>query len=504
MLSLIAQACGVVFAPITFLYIFAGTIVGVIFGAMPGVSASMAVVLAMTFSYSMQPLPAIAFLVAVYCAAITGGGITAILFSIPGTPSSATTTFDGYPMAQRGEAGKALGISLVTSAIGGMFAAFCMALLTQPLASAALAFGPAELFGVSFLGLSILTCLDNKNVLRTIASGLMGLLIACVGTDPVSGVMRFTWGQPVLVKGIALIPTMVGLFAVVEVFKSLAKVGKAKADDGMDLSKTGKVTTKLCSLKELWAMKVTVLRSAVIGTVVGILPGAGATIASFLSYAIEVRCSSHLETYGHGEPLGIAASETANNAATGGAMVPLLALGIPGGNAAAVMATALAIKGVNMGPLLLTTQPIYLYTVFVAQIVVNIIMVVVAIYIAKIFAKILRVPYSMLGTIIIMLSVIGAYSYSKATSDVILMAIAAIIGYIFIKCHFNSAALILGLVLGSMVEKNFRNAFVVGHGSFQESFMTKPIAMVLLVICFVLLFWPMISMVLPKKEKKAE
>ena len=501
MISLIAQACSVVFAPVTFLYIFVGTIVGVIFGAMPGVSASMAVVLAMTFSYSMQPLPAIAFLVSVYCAAITGGGITAILFSIPGTPSSATTTFDGYPMAQRGEAGKALGISLVTSAFGGLFSAFCMALLTQPLASAALAFGPAELFGVSFLGLSILTCLDSKNVVRTIASGLMGLLIACVGTDPVSGMMRFTWGKPVLVKGVALIPTMVGLFAVVEVFKSLAKMNKPKAEGDIDVSKNGKVNTKLCSVRELWAMKVTVIRSAVLGTVVGILPGAGATIASFLSYAVDVRCSKHPETYGHGEPLGIAASETANNAATGGAMVPLLALGIPGGNAAAVMATALAIKGVNMGPLLLTNQPIYLYTVFVAQIVVNIIMVVVAIYIAKIFAKILSVPYSMLGTIIMLLSVIGAYSYSKAVSDVMLMALAAVIGYAFIKCHFNSAALILGLVLGNMVEKNLRNAVVVGHGSFTQAFLQKPIAVVLLLVCILLLFWPMISMLLPKKEK---
>lgn len=169
---------------------------------------------------------------------------------------------------------------------------------------------------------------------------------------------------------------MVGLFAVVEVFKSLAKLNKPKKDGDMDFSKTGKVKTKLCSVKELWAMKSTVIRSAVIGTVVGILPGAGATIASFLSYAVDVRCSKHPETYGKGEPCGIAASETANNAATGGAMVPLLALGIPGGNAAAVMATALAIKGVNMGPLLLTSQPVYMYTVFVAQVVVNIIMVI--------------------------------------------------------------------------------------------------------------------------------
>lgn len=497
----LAKALGVVFAPVTLIYIFLGTVVGVIFGAMPGVSASMAVVLAMTFSYSMQPLPAIAFLVTVYCASITGGGITAILFSIPGTPSSATTTFDGYPMAQRGEAGKALGISLVTSAIGGMFAAFCMALLTGPLASTALAFGPAELFGVSMLGLSILTCLDSKNVIRTIASGLLGLLLACVGTDAVAGVQRFTWGSPVLVRGISLIPLMVGLFAVIEVFKALAKVGKASDSDGM---MAPKVHTKLCSFSEIWAMRGTTIRSAIIGTVVGILPGAGATIASFLSYAVDVRLSKHPETYGKGEPCGIAASECANNAATGGSMVPLLALGIPGGNAAAVMMTALAIKGVNMGPLLMTTHPEYLYTVFVAQIVVNIIMVIVAIYIAKIFAKILAVPYSILGTIILLLSVIGAYSFSKADSDVILMTIAAIIGYAFSKCKFNSAALILGLVLGDMVEKNFRNAFVVGHGSFYDSFVTRPIALSLLIICFVLLFWPMfVKIKLRLKPKKA-
>ena len=499
MFALIAQACAVVFQPMTLLYIVVGTIVGVIFGALPGVSASMAVVLAMTFSYSMAPLPSIAFLVAVYCAAITGGGITAILFSIPGTPSSATTTFDGYPMTQRGEAGKALGISLIVSAFGGLFSAICMALLTGPLAKAALAFGPAELFGVSFLGLSILTCLDAKNVLKTVASGLIGLLLACVGTDPVSGVARFTWHYPVLVKGIALIPTMVGLFAIVAVFKELANIREQK-DNGIDTTKTGNVDTKLCSVKEMWAMKTTVLRSAIIGTVVGILPGAGATIASFLSYAIDVRCSSHPETYGHGEPLGIAASETANNAATGGAMVPLLALGIPGGNAAAVMATALAVKGVNMGPLLMTSQPVYLYTVFVAQILVNILMVAVAVYIAKVFAKILKIPYSMLGSIIVLLSIFGAFGYSRAVSDVMLMVVAAIIGYVFILYHFSSASLILGLVLGLMVEKNLRNAYVVGHGTFQGAFMDKPIAMGLIIVCFILLFWPLISKLLPKKK----
>lgn len=498
MLNLIGQACAVVFEPLTFLYIVAGTVGGVIFGALPGVSAAMAVVLGLTFSYSMQPLPAIAFLVAIYCSAITGGGITAVLFSIPGTPASALTTLDGYPMAQRGEGGKALGISLFTSAIGGIFASFCMVLFTSPLAKAALAFGPAELFATAMLGLSILTCLDSKNTVRTLASGVIGLLLACIGTDPLSGDVRMTWGQPVLVKGVALIPTMVGLFALVEIFKNLQKMNAPK--EKSDYNSAGAKFTKLCTPRELWAMKGTVLRSAIIGTGVGILPGAGAIIASFLSYAVEVRCSKHPETYGKGEPRGVAASETANNAATAGSMVPLLALGIPGGNVAAILATALAVKGVSMGPLLMATKPIYLYTVFVAQLFTNIVMVIVAIGVAKMFAKILAIPYSILGMIITMLCVIGAYSNSRAASDVILMVIAAVLGFAFQKAHFNSAALILGLVLGPMVEKNLRNAFVLGKGGFVGSLFTgHPISGVLIVVCALLLIWPLISK--PIKDK---
>lgn len=498
MLSLIGQACAVVFEPITFMYIVAGTVTGVILGAMPGVSAAMAVVLGMTFSYSMDPLPSIAFLVAIYCSAITGGGITAILFSIPGTPSSAITTLDGYPMAKRGEAGKALGISLLCSAFGGIFASICMVLFTTPLAKVALAFGPAELFATAFLGLSILTCLDADNTVRTLASGCIGLLLACVGTDPLSGDVRLTWGNPLLVKGVALIPVMVGLFALVEIFKNL--VSAADGSQKKEYNEAGKID-KLCSLKELWEMKSTILRSAVIGTGVGVLPGAGAIIASFLSYAVEVRCSKDPDAYGKGEPRGVAASETANNAATGGSMVPLLALGIPGGNVAAIMATALAVKGVSMGPMLMTSKPIYLYTVFVAQIFTNVVMVVIAIAVAKVFAKILSIPYSILGTVIALLCVIGSYSYSRAASDVVLMVVVAIIGLVIQKFHFNSAALILGLVLGSMVEKNFRNAFVLGNGDALNSlFAGHPISAVLIIVCVVLLCWPVVSKMVKKKK----
>lgn len=467
-MDLLISGFKIVLNPITFAYIVGGTVLGVIFGALPGVSASMAVVLAMTFTYSMSPVVSIAFLVSVYCAAITGGGITAILFKIPGTPSSAPTTFDGYPMAARGEAGKALGISLITSAIGGSFAAIAMFLLAPELATVALKFGASELFAVSFLGLSVLTCLDEGNVIQTIISGLMGLLLATVGMDPIMGFARFTWGNSKLLAGIEMIPVMIGMFAITEVLNQT--VQRTEMDN---ISDSSKVSTKLTSLKELWAMKWTIVRSAILGTVVGILPGAGATIASFLSYTTEVKCSKTPERYGKGAPEGIAASETANNAATGGSMVPLLALGIPGGNAAAVMMSALVLKGVQMGPLLIKKQPEFLSGVFASMIVTNIIMVIVAIGIAKVFSKILAIPYSVLGTIIILLATIGSYALGHNIGDVMLMVIAGIFGYIFIKLGFNAAALILGLVLGEMCESNLRRAIMLENGNVVAVF-SKP------------------------------
>ncbi len=494
-MDLLISGFQIVLNPVTFLYIVGGTVLGVIFGALPGVSASMAVVLAMTFTYTMSPLVAIAFLVSVYCAAITGGGITAILFKIPGTPSSAATTFDGYPMTERGEAGKALGISLITSAIGGTLAAVAMFLLSPQLASAALKFGPSELFAVSFLGLSVLTCLDGGNVIQTIISGLIGLWLATIGMDPLDGFARFTWGSSTLLSGVEMIPVMIGMFAITEVLKQTVKRTKLE-----NVGKNeGKVKTKLTSLKELWVMKWTIIRSGVIGTVVGILPGAGATIASFLSYTAEVKSSRTPEKYGKGAPEGVAASETANNAATGGSMVPLLALGIPGGNAAAVMMSALVLKGVQMGPLLLKRQPEFLSSVFASMIVTNIIMVIIAIWIAKVFSKILAIPYSILGTVIALLATIGSFALSNSTGDVMLMVIAGVLGYAFSKTGFNAAALILGLVLGEMCESNLRRAILLENGNILGVF-SKPITAVLMIACIVMLVWPMIKPLINRKK----
>ena len=497
--ELLKMGFGYVFDPGMFFMVCIAIVLGTIFGALPGVSATMAVALGLTFTYTMEPVPAIVFLVAIYCSSITGGSITAILFKIPGVPSSAPTTFDGYPMAQRGEAGKALGVALFCSAVGGLVSALAMFLLSGPLTQAALQFGPADLFSVTFLGLSILTCLDGDHILTTIISGLIGLLLACVGQDKMYAVQRLTFGSKQLLAGIEMIPVLIGLFAVTEVLKQTNKKDFLNAEDGIG---GGRVNTNMPTLKEIWSLKWTMLRCSIVGTVVGILPGAGATIASFMCYTMEAKMSKNGPKFGTGIIDGVAASETSNNAATGGAMVPLLALGIPGGNAAAVMMSALTLKGVQMGPLLLVNQPEYLSATFASMIVSNILMVIVAIGIAKVFAQILSVPYSYLGPIIVMLALIGAYANQMSIADVQIMVLAGVLGIIIKACHFNSAAIVLGLVLGSMCESNFSRAYLMSKANVGMMFspVENPIAFVLIIVCIVMLAAPVI---LPMFKKKA-
>ena len=497
MFDTLIQGFAVVFDPSILLMVLFAVVLGTIFGALPGVSATMAVALGLPFTYTMNPIQSIVFLVAIYCSSITGGSISAILFKIPGVPSSAPTTFDGYPMAQRGEAGKALGVSLVTSAIGGLFSALAMFLLSPQLTQAALKFGPSEMFAVTFLGLSILTSLDSKNVLRTIISGVLGLLLAAIGQDPSYGVQRMTFGSNQLLSGIEMIPVLIGVFAVTEVLKQTTAKDRLKAEDGIG---GGKVNTKIPKLKEWLSIKWTILRCAIVGTVVGILPGAGATIASFLCYSMENRLSKYPEKFGTGIIDGVAASETANNAATGGAMVPLLSLGIPGGNAAAVMMSALVLKGVQLGPLLLINQPTYLSATFVSMIISNIVMVIVAIAIAKVFAQILSVPYSILGPIIVMLAIIGSYATSMSIMDVKIMAIAGIAGLLFSVLKFNSAALILGLVLGRICESNFARAYTMSRANVGAMF-TSPISAGLMIVCVAALLYPILAPVVKKQFK---
>jgi putative tricarboxylic transport membrane protein len=501
MLDLLTSGLTLVFAPKMFILIVFAVFLGTLFGALPGVSATMAVTLGIPFTYKMEPVSAIAFLVAIYCASITGGGMTAILFKIPGVPSSAPTTYDGYPMTLRGEAGKALGVQLICSAIGGIFAALCMLLLSPQLTQAALSFGPSELFAISLMGLSILTSLDTDNICRTIISGLLGLLLACIGMDPLLGVPRLTFGTRFLTSGIEMIPVMIGFFAVTEVLKQTQKRSKLDA-----VGDTSKIKTVMPKLKEMIALKWTVIRCSIVGTVIGILPGAGATIAAFLCYSMEQKLSKQPAKFGTGCLEGIAAPESGNNAATGGSMVPLLSLGIPGGNAAAIMMSALVLKGVTMGPLLLIKQPQFLSATFASMLVSNIVMIFAAMIIAKIFVQVLKIPYSILGPTIIMMATIGAFATKNTAIDVVLMAIAGLLGFVFVVCKLNSSALILGLVLGVICESNLRRAYTMARAPGDENLfqvtgtiLTRPVTTVVLLVCVVVLISPVITPLLKRK-----
>jgi len=493
-IEMLLYGFGICFEPTMFIMLFIAILAGVIFGALPGVSSTMAVTLGIPFTYSMDPVNGIAFLVAIYCASITGGGMTAILFKIPGVPSSAPASYDGYPMAQRGEGGKALTIQLISSALGGMFSAVCMLMLSPQLTRAALSFGPPELFAIPLLGLSILTTLDRNNKVKTIISGLLGLFLASIGLDPVLSIKRLTFGSNMLLSGIEMIPVMIGIFAITEVLK---QTYRPKKIDSGNQSDTRKLRTLFPSFKEWWGVKWIIARCAVLGTFVGILPGAGATIASFLCYSTEVKLSKHPEKFGTGIMDGIVSCETANNAATGGSMVPLLSLGIPGGNAAAILMSAMILKGVQLGPLLLIEQPEFLSATFSSMTIANILMVIIAIFVAKGFSKILSIPYSILGPTIIILATIGSFATKFNIVDIKLMAIAGVAGFLLITCKFNASALILGLVLGPLVETNLRRAVTLASGnSLLEKMLdiiTRPIAGSILGLCLLMLLYPVIK-----------
>lgn len=483
--------------PTTLLWVFFGVVIGVVFGALPGVSSTMAIVLCVSFTYAMKPVVAIAFLATVYCCAITGGSVTAILFKIPGTPSSAATVLDGYPMAMRGEAGRALSISLVCSAIGGIVSILFMFFLTQPLMRASLKFSAAEQFAVALFGLSILVFLDQKHMLNTFTSALLGIIIATVGMDDFSTVPRFTFGQSWLLDGMDSLPFMMGMFAAVEVYNEVVKPTDRSAYSSDNASKL----TKLSSLREFFELKWTIVRSALIGTFVGILPGAGSNISGWLGYTAEHKFSKHPELLGTGDPHGIAAVETANNAATGGAMVPMLAMGIPGSNAAAMMMAALAIQGVQMGPMLMKAQPAYLGTTFVSMFVANILMVFVSLFMAKAFAKILSIPYWALGTFILVLAFTGCYASRNSMTCVYIMLAGSVLGYFLKKYHFNVPALILGLVLGPILERQFRRGMQMAQNDFFV-FISRPITAIILLLVVAMYVYAFVEMHRKKSEQQ--
>lgn len=464
--------------PAVLFSITAGTIVGIIVGAMPGLTATMAVALLIPVTFGMQPLVGLALMGGVYCGGMYGGAISSILLSTPGTPAAAATAFDGYPMTKQGKGGTAITVATWASFWGGIFSTVALLLMAPALAHFSLRFGPPEYFVLAVMGLSSIVTLTKGSMVKGLMSGFLGLVLATIGMDPISGYMRFTFNSIDLFDGIPFMPALIGLFSVSQILDLTAETHIVE-----DLTDTI-ATIKRSRLPK--GLSSTIAKGSVIGTIVGMLPGAGATIAAFISYNFAKQSSRDSDTFGKGNPKGVAASESANNGCVGGSLIPLLTLGIPGNSVAAALMGGLLIQGLIPGPELFSKYGAMTYGFIISLFIANIIFLVLGLYLAPYFAKVTSTPNALLIPGIAILSVIGSYAINNNMFDVWLMIGFGICGYFLEKGGFSTGALVLGLILGPIAELGFGQALIMSAGSLMI-FFERPLCILLWVITILLM-----------------
>jgi len=485
----------IAFQPLSLLMMLVGVAWGIVGGALPGISGSIAMALLLPLTFGMDPTVALMMLAGVYIGAMYGGSITAILISTPGTPGAAATVIDGYELHKRGQSGKALGVSLITGTIGGIASVFILVGLAVPLSKVALAFGPPEYFALGVFGLSLISSFVGRDLVKGAISGLLGLIVATAGTDPFSGTPRFAFGATDLLTGVDIAAGMIGLFAVSEILHQIA--------EGVDWERIkGKFTTDLPKLWELWKLRMAMIVGIVLGTLEGLLPGGGGAIAAFISYNEAKRWSKTPEEFGHGSLEGVAAPETANNVVTGTAMIPLLTFGIPGSNAAAIMLAAMLLHGLQPGPALFERTPQIVYGLFVGMLIANVMMLVLGFLALRPSIAIVNVRRPLLFAGILALVLVGAYSISNRLFEVWVVLTAGLLGYGMRRYGFNVLAMVLGLVLGFMVEANLRRSLLISLGN-PWVFFTRPISAALLAFALLTLLWPIIRRVREDRQARA-
>ena len=463
------------------LAIIAGVLIGILCGVLPGLSASTTVALMVPFTFGMDPVVAILLLVSVYQAAEYGGSITAIAIGTPGTASAAATVIDGYELTKQGRPGVALTVSVVASSIGGVFGAFVLFAFAGPLANVALSFGAPEYFSLAVFGLAIIASLAGDNLLKGFLIMFVGLFLQTVGLDGFTGEERYTFGVDKLMDGLSLIPALIGLFAMATVFEDVEK--------GMSNIKNVALSFAMPKIRVLLGLWKVYLHSSVIGSIIGVLPGAGATIASFICYNEARRFSKEKHLYGKGSLEGIAAPECGNNAVVGGALVPLLTLGIPGSATASVLIGALMLHNIQPGPLLFQTNGEIVYGIFAGLVVSSLFQLFFGIIGIPLWIKVISAPRPIMLSVIAVLSVVGSYGYNNSIIDVWVMFGFGLLGYVLKKFNFPVTPVILALVLGGILEENFRRALMVSEGSYMI-FITHPISAVLLFMAALSLLSP--------------
>lgn len=467
--------------PLMLASVLFGVVFGLFIGMLPGLTSTMGVALLIPVTFSMPPEVGLAMLGGIYCASTFSGSISAILLNIPGTPSAVATMQDGFPMTQRGEAGRAIGLSVYASCLGGLFSVLVLLFLAPALSELSLMIGTREYFLLAVFGVTIIASLSSGDLLKSLMGGMLGLIIAVVGMHPMTGEMRLTFGFPALYDGVPIVIALIGLYSIPEVISILH--GRRSSDDAtLSTNFTGAIST----LRDVMRQTGNLLRSSVIGTFIGIVPGAGQSIASFIAYDAAKRVSKEPEKFGHGAEEGLVAAETANNAVTGGSLVPLMTLGIPGNAVTAVLMGGLIIHGLAPGPGLFEGTPEVAYGFIMSLAISNIIFVPIGLVVARYCFRVILLPKDILAVTILTLAVVGAFAIRSQMFDVLLMLGIGALGYLFAVLSIPRAPLVLGLVLGSMAESNLSRALMLVRGDVGElmvQFVTRPFSLALIALC---------------------
>jgi len=486
MLSSLPEALSALFSVQGVAVLLLGTMLGIVMGALPGIGSTVAVAMILPFTLTMDQTPAVLLLIAVYAGSVYGGSVSAILINTPGTPQSAATCLDGYPMAQRGEAGLALGWATIASVCGGLASALLLIFAAPQLAAFALNFGPIETFALVLLGLTCIVSVSEGSLVKGLLAGMMGLFLSTVGGDPITGEARFTFGYFPLISGFNLLAVVIGVFALSEVLTRVSQ----KIHSTQTLVKfNGIVLPKLAQ----WKGRVgNLLKSVAIGCGIGVLPGTGAATAAFISYAEARRSSKNAANFGEGEPDGLVASEAANNAVTGGALIPTMALGIPGDAVTAVMLATLTLHGVSPGVRLMTDNPILIASIFTGFLIINILLLPLGMLVSKVAAPLLRMRESFMLAAISILCILGVYFVRGNPFDLLITVLAGILGFFLRRQGFPMPPLVIGMVLGPTLEISLRQGLIITDGSFTAFFTDHPIALFLVVAALGMLSLPLI------------
>ena len=495
MWTAIGQAFSMVFEPYTLMVMVAAAFYGLFVGAVPGLTATMATALLVPVTFFMPPIPAIAAMVTATAMAIFSGDIPGCLLRIPGTPASAAYTDEAFAMTKKGQAEMALGAGLVFSAVGGLFGTVVLILAAPALADFALNFSSFEYFWLVLLGLTCAVVITTDQPLKGVVTLLLGLLVACVGLGNPAGFPRFTFGNPELTGGIGMIAMMIGMFAISEIIRFVVDTSPPAE---LVVEKVGSVMSGQWALAKKYPKQI--LRGSVLGTAVGALPGAGADIAAWMSYAMSKKFSKEPEKFGTGHVEGIVESGSANNSALAGAWIPALVFGIPGDSITAIVIGVLYMKNMNPGPALFTTNPQNIYAVFLLFIIANIIMIPLGILCIKVAKRILLVPREVLMPLILLFCVVGTFAINNSMFEVGIMLVAGILAYVLEANKFPIAPAILGVVLGGMLEENFITSMIKSNGDL-GAFLARPIALCLAVVCLLVWTWPLMAKLLFKPSR---